>query len=88
MAILGYIVQYFNEEDFTVYHGFVKMHRTFSSALEQAKDTYRGYLEQMNEEYDGPYETFTPTKKDCDDRGSVVVFRSSEMIVWIDAVVE
>jgi hypothetical protein len=88
MAILGYIVQYSNEDDYTVYHGFVKLHRTFSSALDHAKDTYRGYLEQMDEAYDGPYETYSPSKKECDERGSVVIFRSREMVVWIDCVIE
>ena len=88
MAVLGYIVQYSNEEDYTVYHGFVKLHRTFTSALEQAKDIYRGYLENNQEQFDEPFEVCKPTKKQCDDAGSVIVFRSRDMIVWIDCVIE
>lgn len=88
MPAIGYIVQYSNEDDYTVYHGFVKLHRTFTSALEQAKDIYGGYMENNQEQFQEPFEVSKPTKKQCDDAGSVVVFRSHGMIVWIDCVIE
>ncbi len=88
MAILGYIVQYSNEEDYTVYHGFKKLFTVYSEALENANEIYRGFLETMDEQFDGPFLTHKPTKKECDNQGSVVVFESRDLIVWIDAVVE
>ena len=89
MAVIGYIVQYSNEDDYTVYHGFVKLFRSFSAALEHAAELYRSYLEtQPQEQFDGPFETHKPTKKQCDSQGSVVVFESKAYIVWIDCVLE
>lgn len=89
MAILGYIVQYSDEDDYTVWHGFVKLHRTFSTALEQANELYRGYMEKTpNENFDGPFQVHKPTKSQCDSQGSVVVFESRNFLVWIDCVVD
>lgn len=89
MAPIGYIVQYSNEDDYTVYHGFMKLFRNFSDALEHANDLYRGFLElQPPEQFDGPFQTHKPTKKQCDTQGSVIVFESRSYIVWIDCVIE
>lgn len=88
MAVLGYIVQYSNEDDYTVYHGFMRLHRSFQDALEHAKEYYRGYLEMFAEPETQIFEVHTPTKKQCEERGSVVVFESAEFLVWIDCVVE
>ena len=88
MSVVGYIVQYSNELDYTVYHGFVRLHRRFQSAVEQAKDLYRGYLESLPNAETEVFETYSPTKKDCDERGSVVIFQSDGFLVWIDCVVE
>lgn len=88
MAILGYIVQYSNEDDYTIYHGFMKLYRHFSDALEHAKELARGFLEVNNDGHDGPFQMHTPTKKNCDAQGSVIVFESAAYIVWIDAIVE
>lgn len=88
MPPIGYIVQYSNEEDYTVYHGFAKLHRNFSDAINAAKDLYRGFLEINDERYDGPFKTHNPTKANCDTQGSVVIFESPAYIVWIDCVVE
>jgi hypothetical protein len=87
MTPIGYIVQYSNEDDYTVYHGFMRLHRHFSAALESAIEQYRSYL-QSHEEVVGHFQTKTPTKKQCDEQGSVIVFESREYIVWIDCVVE
>jgi hypothetical protein len=88
MAILGYIVQYSNEDDYTVYHGFKKLFKVYSEALENANEFYRSYLETMNVEHDGPFLAHKPTKKDADNQGSVVVFESRHLIVWVDTVIE
>ncbi len=88
MVTLGYIVQYSNEEEYTVYHGFVKLYRKFSDALEAAKLLSQGFMEMNDEAYDGPFKSHTPTKQDCDAQGSALVFESPGYIVWIDCVVE
>jgi hypothetical protein len=88
MGVLGYIIQYSNEEDYTVYHGFKKLFKVYSEALESANDYFRGYLEANNEIYDGPFLVHKPSKKECDNQGSVVVFECRQLIVWIDAVIE
>jgi hypothetical protein len=89
MAVLGYVVQYSNEDDYTVYHGFLKLFRHFSDALENANDQYRGFMETYPaEHFDGPFHVHKPTKKECDAQGSVLVFESKSFIVWIDCVVE
>lgn len=89
MSILGYVVQFSNEDDYTVYHGFMKLHKHFTQALERAQEEYRSFLEQhLAPGYDGPFQIHTPTKKQCDNQGSVVVFESRSFIVWIDCVVE
>lgn len=89
MAVLGYIVQYSDEDDYTVWHGFVKLFRNYTDALERANELYRGYMEkEHNVVFEGPFEVHKPTKKDCDNQGSVVVFESRNFIVWIDCVVD
>ncbi len=88
MAIVGYIVQYSNEDDYTVYHGFIKLYKHYSDAFEHAQELIRGFLETQGEGFQGPFESRKPTKKDCDVQGSAVVFESREYIVWIDCVVQ
>ena len=87
-TLLGYIVQYQNDDDYTPYHGTIKLHRVFHDALVQARETMAAYLETHIETYDGPFDTHTPSKKQCDDAGSVVVFRSADCTIWIDRIVE
>ena len=88
MAILGYIVQYEKEDQYTAYHGYVKLFRHFSEALVHAEEIYREYLETTEGAIDLHFDVYRPTKKECDEQGSVVVFRGTEYLVWIDCVVD
>ena len=88
MTSIGYIVQYSNEDDYTVYHGFMRLFRRFSDALEHANENFRSYLESHPENEVGHFEVRIPTKKQCDEQGSVTVFESRGYIVWIDCVIE
>ena len=88
MTSIGYIVQYSNEDDYTVYHGFMRLHRHFSGALESAIEQYRSYLQTHEVEEVGHFEIRNPTKKQCDEQCSVIVFESPGYIVWIDCVIE
>lgn len=85
---LGYIVQSQNDEDYTPYHGTMRLYRSFEEAVNRAKEWMGIFLETHLEGYDGPFDVHTPTKKQCDDAGSVVLFRSPTCIIWIDRVVE
>jgi hypothetical protein len=86
MPIVGYIVQYSNEDDYTIYHGFMKLYKHFSDALEHAQELMRGFIMIQGEGIQ-VFRSNKPTKKECDEQGSVVVFESRDYIVWIDAVV-
>lgn len=87
-SVLGYIVQYSDDEAYTPYHGAVKLHRKFQNAMENAQEIVRSYLEARDEEHEGPFESYKPTKQNCDSAGSVIVFRSRQFILWIDCIVE
>ena len=88
MNIVGYIVQKSNESDYTIYNGFMKLHRTFRSAFEKATEEYRSYLEGLNDPRNEVFEVHSPSQKQCDEQGSVVVFESEGLLIWIDCVVE
>ena len=88
MGTIGYIVQYSDEDAYTVYTGYKKLFRVFSQALEHAKEISQTYLQshELNEVY--PFQSHSPSKKECDQQGSVVVFENPQYIVWIDCVIE
>jgi hypothetical protein len=88
MSVIGYIVQFSDEDEYTVYHGFMRLFRQFSDAREAAGELVVAYLANHHESELGHFEAKTPTKKQCDDQGSVTVFESRGYIVWIDCVIE
>jgi hypothetical protein len=88
MAAIGYIVQQSDEEAYTVYTGHKKLFRLFSHALDNAKAICQSYLESHDPAEIHPFQSNTPSKKDCDNQGSVVVFENRSVIIWIDCVVE
>lgn len=88
MSIIGYIVQFSDEDEYTVYHGFMRLYRNFSEAKDHAAELASAYLTTHDESEVGHFETRNPTKKQCDDQGSVTVFESRGYIVWIDCVIE
>lgn len=88
MNSIGYIVQHADEDSYTVYSGFKKLFRVFSQALEHAKTISQSYLESHDPSEVFPFQSYTPTKKECDQQGSVVVFENRQIVVWIDCVTE
>lgn len=88
MNAIGYIVQFSDEDAYTVYSGYKKLFRRFSEALDHAKALSQSYLESHNETEIHPFNSFSPTKKECDNQGSVVVFENQHYVVWIDCVIE
>lgn len=88
MEILGYIVQCFLEDKFLPETGFKHLYKAHSEALNYAKSYVQDYLTTVQENVDGPFEFHSPTKKQTDDAGYSVVFRNTELQVWIEAVVQ
>jgi hypothetical protein len=87
MNILGYVVQYFDEDKFLPETGYKILHKTFSQALNSAKSRMQDYLISVQQNLE-PYEYNTPSKKDADSNGYVVVFRNPQIQIWIEVIVE
>jgi hypothetical protein len=88
MNILGYVVQYFNEDSFLPETGFKHLHKHFNQALESAKARVHDYCNQFQEGLVGPFELLSPTKKQADSDGHVIVFRNAEVQIWIEVIVQ
>ena len=88
MNILGYVVQFFHEESFLPETGFKHLYKNFSQALEGARGRAQDYCNQFQEGLAGPFELLSPTKKDADSNGHVMVFRNAEVQIWIEVIVQ
>lgn len=88
MSIIGYIVQFSEEDEYTVYHGFLRLFRQFLDAKNSAAELVTAYRTNHHESEIGHFETKNPTKKQCDDQGCATVFESRGYVVWIDCVIE
>ena len=87
MEILGYIVQYFHEDKFLPETGYKHLFKAHSEAVLCAKARFQDYTILNANALDGPYELHSPTKKQTDDSGYSIVFRNSELQIWIEAIV-
>jgi hypothetical protein len=88
MEILGYIVQYFHEDTFMPETGYKHLFKTYQHALDYAKTRVQDYTNQYQMALNGPYEYHSPTKKQTDEGGFAVVFRNSEVQIWIEVIVK
>lgn len=88
MEILGYIVQYFHEDKFLPETGYKHLYKTFQHALDYAKVRTQEYADTYQGGIVGPFEYHTPSKKQADDNGYVVVFRNGEVQIWIEVVIK
>ncbi len=87
MEILGYIVQYFDDDKFMPETGFKHLYKTHSDALSYAKTRMTEYITSIPATAVGHFEAHTPTKKQTDDDGFSIIFRNSEIQIWIEAIV-
>lgn len=87
MEILGYIVQYFNEDSLLPQTGYKHLYKTYSDALSYARTRVQEYVTAYENILVEPYEMHSPTKKQTDDFGYSVVFRNSEIQVWIEVII-
>lgn len=88
MNILGYVIQYFNEENFLPETGFKYIYKNFNQALEGARTRAQDYCNQYQEGLPGPFELLSPTKKQADSDGHVMVFRNAEVQIWIEVIIQ
>jgi hypothetical protein len=88
MNILGYVVQYFDEDKFMPETGYKILHKHFSQALDSAKSRLQDYITNYQDGLVGHYELHTPTKKEVDSNGYVVVFRNSQIQIWIEVIIQ
>ena len=86
--ILGYIVQKFDEEMLSPPIGAKILFTRFSDAIAHAKEIYQNYLGQFEDVDIGPFEFYSPKKEHVDLGGGAMVFRSRDIQVWIDAVIQ
>lgn len=87
MEILGYIVQYFNEDNLLPETGYKHLYKTYSEALSYGRTRVQEYIAAYENILAEPYEMHSPTKKQTDDAGYSIVFRNSEIQVWIEVVI-
>ena len=88
MKILGYIVQCFYEDKFLPETGFKQLYSVYSEALKYAQGYAHDYLTSAEVNLEGPYELHSPTKKQPDSDGYVMVFRNGEVQIWIETIVQ
>lgn len=88
MEILGYIVQCFHEDKFLPETGFKHLYKAHSEALNFARSYAQDYLNSAQANLEGPYEFSSPTKKQTDNAGYSLIFRNSEVQVWIEVIIQ
>ena len=88
MEIVGYIVQYFHEDELLPETGYKHLYKTHSEAVHFAKARLQDYLSAHQLELYPPYEFHTPTKKETDSNGYSIVFRNAELQIWIEVIIE
>ncbi len=87
MEILGYIVQYFNEDKFIPDTGYKHLYKNYSDALSYARTRVQEYLVTYETNLPEHFEFLAPTKKQTDQFGYSIVFRNSEIQVWIEVII-
>ena len=86
--IHGYIVQQFNEDAPFPPMSAKKLFPVFAQALRHAQVMADEFTENREEEIEGPFEVYRPTKQAVDILGFAVVFRSRDIHIWIEAIVD
>ena len=88
MKILGYIVQYFDEDSLTPNGPGKRLFTKFDEAYEHAKELVMDWYASNNPSLDGPVEMHTVTKVMVESQHSAMVFRSADVFIWMEIVYE
>jgi hypothetical protein len=87
MNILGYIVQVFYEDNFMPDTGYKHLFTTYSHALQLAEVKVQEYLTLRQGIPHHYFEMNAPTKKQVDANGFAIVYRNTELQIWIEVIV-
>ena len=88
MKILGYIVQYFDEDSLTPNGPGKRLFTKFEDANQHAKELIMDWYTSNSSTFDGPVERYDITKAMVDNQHSALVFRSAQVFIWIEIVFE
>ena len=88
MKIVGYIVQFYDEDSVAPQGTGKLLFRTFQDAKQHAITLAKKWLKKKYEPMDGPVEWHEVIQKHVDDLLTGLVFTSANVLVWIEAVYE
>lgn len=86
MKILGYILQYLDEESITPTGPGKRLYTDFEEIVYDAHELINLWYTKNTEEHDGPVEYNTITKEMVEAQSSGLLFRSREVFIWIELV--
>jgi hypothetical protein len=86
MKILGYILQYLDEESLTPNGPGKRLYSDFEEVLKDGHELIQKWYETNTEINDGPIEYQTVTQQLVENQSSVLLFRSREVFIWIEIV--
>ena len=88
MKILGYIVQYLDEDSLIPNGPGKRLFRSFSEAYTHAKELVQEWYLQNTPNADGPVEYYEFTKQTLEAQHSALLFRSACVFIWLEIVYE
>ncbi len=86
MKVLGYILQYLDEDSLTPNGPGKRLYTDFDEILNDAHELIQKWYETNTEQGDGPVEYTKLTKEIVDAQHSALLFRSREVFIWIEIV--
>lgn len=86
MKVLGYILQYLDEDSLTPNGPGKRLYTDFTEILNDAHEVVQKWYEMNNPQLDGPVEYQKVTKEMVENQHSALVFRSREVFLWIEIV--
>ena len=88
MKILGYIVQFYDEDSVSPQGTGKQLYRSFQDAKQHAVTLARTWVSTKYEPIEGPVEWHEVNQKYVDNLLSGLVFTSPNVLIWIEAVYE
>lgn len=86
IKIIGYILQYLDEDSLTPNGPGKRLYTDFSEVLNDAHELIQTWYEHNSEANDGPVEYYKITEEMMQAQHSALLFRSREVFIWIEIV--
>lgn len=86
MKVLGYILQYLDEESLIPNGPGKRLYTDFDEIINDAHELVVKWYEVNTEQGDGPVEYHKLTKDMLHARHSAILFRSRDVLIWIEIV--